>query len=248
MPGLTRSEILTVVNRYIGVTGGYLGDFSYRTHSEFYDEFCGVDINPYEYEGTTRDRFIKILTRSEPFIQAKILRGVIKKYPIGSSGMRTEARGSEIEGLIDRLEAGGGVLTSSLAVSSDVVNRAIADAETLLRNTGAPSGIDRMHTAFHGFLKVLCDKSQIVYGSDPSVTELYKLLRQKHPKLNDPDSHSDDVDKILKSFASAVDSLNTLRNKASVAHPNDALLPTVEAYLYINAVKTLMTYLDAKLS
>jgi len=113
---------------------------------------------------------------------------------------------------------------------------------------GAPSGIDRMHTAFHGFLKLLCDKSQIVYGSAPTVTELYKLLRQKHPKLNDPDSHSDEVDKILKSFASAVDSLNTLRNRASEAHPNDALLPTVEAYLYINVVKTLMAYLDGKLS
>jgi hypothetical protein len=45
--GLTRQEIARLVNRYIGVSGGYLGDFSYRTHAEFYPEYCDLDINPY---------------------------------------------------------------------------------------------------------------------------------------------------------------------------------------------------------
>jgi hypothetical protein len=31
---LTPQEAMKVVNRYIGVEGGYLGDFSYRTHAE----------------------------------------------------------------------------------------------------------------------------------------------------------------------------------------------------------------------
>jgi hypothetical protein len=34
-PGLTGGEIIRIVNRYIGVSGGYLADLSYRTHSEF---------------------------------------------------------------------------------------------------------------------------------------------------------------------------------------------------------------------
>jgi hypothetical protein len=28
--------VVRVVNDYIGVSGGYLGDFTYRTHQEFY--------------------------------------------------------------------------------------------------------------------------------------------------------------------------------------------------------------------
>ena len=60
--------------------------------------------------------------------------------------------------------------------------------------------------------------------------------------------HADEVDRILKSFASAVDSLNTLRNRASVAHPNAHLLPREEAYLYVNAVRTLMAYVDTKVA
>jgi hypothetical protein len=37
--GLTNGEVIQVVNRYIGVSGGYLGDFSYRTHAEFLSGF-----------------------------------------------------------------------------------------------------------------------------------------------------------------------------------------------------------------
>ena len=43
---LTRQEVLKVVNRYIGVDGGYLGDFSYRTHADFYPEYCDLDTDP----------------------------------------------------------------------------------------------------------------------------------------------------------------------------------------------------------
>ena len=65
MERLSNPEVFTVVNRYIGVCGGYLGDFSYRTHAEFYLEFCDVDVDADKLEGTTRERFLTILQRSE---------------------------------------------------------------------------------------------------------------------------------------------------------------------------------------
>lgn len=41
MDGMTGQEIVRLVNKYIGVsTDGYLGDFSYRTHKEFYPCFA----------------------------------------------------------------------------------------------------------------------------------------------------------------------------------------------------------------
>jgi len=60
--GLSNREIIRIVNRYIGVDHGYLGDFSYRTHADFYPEYCDLDINPFTHEGTTRERFISILS------------------------------------------------------------------------------------------------------------------------------------------------------------------------------------------
>jgi hypothetical protein len=80
---LTRSEVYRLVNDYIGVSGGYLGDFSYKTHYEFYPYYCDVDIDVGEYEpGTTREKFIRILEDVVPLTQAKILRGVFLKYPV----------------------------------------------------------------------------------------------------------------------------------------------------------------------
>ena len=76
---LTREEINKLVNRYIGVEGGYLGDFSYRTHHDFYLNF-DLDIDPYNYEGTTRERFIQILLEHSCDLQARILEGILNRF------------------------------------------------------------------------------------------------------------------------------------------------------------------------
>ena len=80
--GLSRPEIMRLVNDYIEVHGGYLGDFSYNSHADFYPYYCDLDINPFDYGGTTRERFIHILTEAEPRDQVKIIKGVFRRFPI----------------------------------------------------------------------------------------------------------------------------------------------------------------------
>ncbi|MBL8190572.1 MAG: toll/interleukin-1 receptor domain-containing protein [Acidobacteria bacterium] len=101
---LTKLEINKLVSHYIGVYGGYLGDFSYKKHYDFYVEL-DLDIDPNTYEGTTRERFIKILSEGTPSVQARILEGILNRYPIGSSELRTHERHDEIAGWIARLRA-----------------------------------------------------------------------------------------------------------------------------------------------
>jgi hypothetical protein len=101
---LTKFETSKLVNRYIGVEGGYLGDFSYKKHYDFYLDL-DLDIDPYKYEGTTRARFINILLESTPDVQARILEGILNRYPAGSSELRTQERSDEIVGWISRLRA-----------------------------------------------------------------------------------------------------------------------------------------------
>ena len=245
---LTWGEILTIVNRYIGVSGGYLGDFSYRTHAEFYPEYCNLDINPYEYGGTTRERFMQIVSESEPRVQAKILGGVLKKYPVGSTELRTQETYEEIQEMIGRLENLGPVASPTLTITSDVVERAINDAETLLKESGATSGVDRVHTALHGYLEAVCNREGMTYKDDASLTELFKLLRQLHPALVDMGAHSTEMLKVLRSLSAVLDALSALRNRGSVAHPNPALLDQPEAMLCINVARTILHYFDAKFS
>jgi hypothetical protein len=48
-------------------------------------------------------------------------------------------------------------------------------------------------------------------------------------------------------FATVVDALNPVRNRGSMAHANATLLDEPEAMLVINAVRTLLHYLNAKI-
>lgn len=248
---LTNQEIYKIVNGYIGVSGGYLGDFSYRTHREFYPEFCNLDIDTSKYEGTTRARFIHILKTSDPPTQAKILKGIISKYPVSFFPKEQRERKrelyEEIKNIIQRLEGASPITAPNLLITSEVVERAIRDAKTLIERNGATSGVDRIHTALHGYLKAVCKKENITVSDDPSLTELFKQLRDNHPALQIQGSRHDDIIKILRAISNILDALNPLRNKGSVAHPNENLLGEDEAMLVINSSQTILHYLNAKL-
>ncbi len=251
MSGLTKSEIMKVVNRYIGVSGGYLGDFSYRTHAEFYQEYCDLDIDPSRLGGTTRERFIHILETHEPAVQARILRGVLGRFPVGplnAPGTRTQALHDELLAIIGRLECSLPIANPSPRITSQVVQRAISDAETLLKTTGASSAVDRVHTALHGYLMAVCDTEAITYQDDASLTVVFKALRTAHPLFQPHGARAGDITQVLRALASILDALNPVRNKASVAHPNQELLDKPEATLVINAARTILHYLDEKLA
>lgn len=247
--GLTSQEIMIIVNRWIGVQGGYLGNFSYRTHAEFYPEYCGLDFDPNKYEGTTRERFIEIITNADPKDQAKIVRGVIELFPIEEESSpptrNKELKDRLLEAAL-RIEGSAVVDSPNLRVASGIVERAISDAETLLHSSGATSSVDRIHTALHGYLIVACENSGIQHSPDSSITKLYKLLRKQHPALDNLGPRSDDIHRILTSMASAIDALQPIRNQASVAHPNQELLDEPEAMLVINSGRTILAYLDDK--
>ncbi len=242
--------IFKVVNRYIGVNGGYLGDFTRRTHREFYLEYCEIGINPDEFEGTTRERFITILTEAEPHLQVKILRGVIQRFPVGQSigpESRTAELREQIEAMIGELERGPELKFDSPTYNVEIVQRAITDAETLLKVNGATSAVDRIHTALHGFLLRVCRDAGISHPDQPSLPVIFKILRNHHPAFQAIGPRSQDIDQIMRASGSILDVMNPLRNQASLAHPNEQLLEPEEALLVINVARSILHYLDTKL-
>ncbi len=249
--GLTGQEIIRLVNRYIGGSGGYLGDFtSYRAYAEFYPEYCNLDIDINQYQGTIRTRFMTILENSPPDVQAKIVRGVLKRFPLDAPikpGTRTKELYDEFSDIGARLEGASPVASPEPKITSAVVERAIADVEALIPTSGAVSGVDRIHTMLHGYLCEVCDRKNISYSQDDSMTRLFKILRQGHPAFQNFGMRSKEIERVLQSFANIMDALNPIRNNASVAHPNEELLEKDEAMLVINVARTLLNYLDAKI-
>jgi hypothetical protein len=245
---LPPARIRKLVYHYIGVVGGYLGDFSYSKHTDFYTDL-GLDIDPNKVSGTTRQRFETILERSDPHTQAKILRGILDRYPVLSSPGRTQKLHDEIEGWEKELRSGEGVVRPELQVTSEVVHRALSDADhLLLQPGGATSAVDRAHTALHGYLREICKGAGISYGQEDSLGSLLKSIRTQHPAFANMGPRPEEITQILNSFAGVLAVLNPIRNQASVAHANEALLPKAEAMLVINAVRTIMHFLDAKIS
>jgi hypothetical protein len=125
---------------------------------------------------------------------------------------------------------------------------ALADAQALIRDRGPTSAVDRVHTGLHDFLRAACDEEHITYPSDPTATQLLKRLLEAHPALTDLGPRTEDVKRIIRTSGSIVDTLGTLRNRASLAHANQELLDQDEALLVINIARSLLRFFDSKFS
>jgi len=141
------------------------------------------------------------------------------------------------------------VRTPELRITSQAVERAIDDAEHLIESgRGATSALDRVHTTLHGYLIQLCVDAELMErtGEHPSLTALFKKLREKHPKFQYAGPRASEVGSALKASSSIIEAINTLRNNASVAHPNEAVVPEPEAMYLINLARSLLHYLEMK--
>jgi hypothetical protein len=249
---LTRREVSRLVNDWIGVADGYLGDFNYTTHDRFWLEACDLDVDTNAYPGTTRQCFEETLFGATSEDQAAVLRAILDDYPPlpaptpGQPNFRTPALHREIQTWVSRLETGQVSIHVELAEASAVVRRALEDVDVLMRTSGPQSAVDRVHTAMHGYLLRLCDEAEIERSDRPTMNQIFKALRATHPALADMGARGEDVSRVLGSLATILDALNPVRNNASVAHPNDELIGEAEALLIINTVQTMLSYFERK--
>jgi hypothetical protein len=250
MAGMTAIEQRRLVKLYLGGSGGYLADFSSINVLEAFYIQCRLDVNPREIEGTNRHRFEQILAKVSPAEQAVIVREALKRHPPDETvwNTRTKELHDELLAVASRLEGTSPVRSKKPAITSAVVERAIDDAERLLEKTGATSAVDRLHTVLHGYLRAVCDDAGIAYSKTMMMSGLFSLIRNRHPAFTDLGPRKNEVVQVLRSISGIMDLLNPIRNESSVAHPNKDLLDPAEAALVINTARTILHYLDMKLS
>ena len=142
------------------------------------------------------------------------------------------------------IQNAGSVATPELSESvSTIVMRALGDAKALIGTVDSSSAIDRAHTALHGYLVQLCTDSSIDLPNDPTVSKAFKELRKYHPALIASGNRSEEITRVLNSFAASIDAFSTLRNKASLSHVNE-LLDVPEATATVNAMNTVFRYVQ----
>jgi hypothetical protein len=118
----------------------------------------------------------------------------------------------------------------------------------LIEHHGPSSAVDRVHTALHGYLKAACSNCGVAWQDGATINQLFKSLRQGHPAFAANGPHAETTTKIHNSLSSLIDALNPARNHGSLAHANQHLLDREEATLVVNAARTILQYLDARLS
>lgn len=134
-----------------------------------------------------------------------------------------------------------------LEITSQIVEAALRDAQTLISSSGPSNALDRVHTAFHAYLRQICEEGCITVSEDAGITTLFSQIRQNHAKLKIADPQADRMTvQVLRGMAQVIDALNPVRNEKSLAHPNP-LLDEPEAMLAINAIRTMLHYLDKRM-
>ncbi|MFP3378920.1 abortive infection family protein [Bacillus sp. SIMBA_069] len=262
MDKLEQKEVYSVVS-YIGVNGGYLGDFSYASHADFYPSYCGLGINPYDYSGTTRERFIQILGNCSPENQAKILVGVLEKYPLGYhedlldreviKKFDYEKKVELHENIIkwsNELQGKGLVELGKLVNDFEYVKEVLNHAETLINQHSFSSAIDRVHAALHGYLKEICKNEGITFSkTDPKIQDLWSEIKQNHPKFKvNVKEYYKPINQCVDAISKAIHNINDIRNQLSYSHPNEEILEENEAKLVINLSRVLLQYIDDKIT
>jgi hypothetical protein len=140
-----------------------------------------------------------------------------------------------------------GVASPATDPSESTIARALSDGEQLLLAGGPQSAVDRFYTALHGRLLLLARSVGYQAPSDASITDLYKQVRSSPGSPIVPvGPRAADIDRVLAALSTIVDSLKPVRNKTTLVHPTDELLPEPEAALAINAIKALLVYFTQK--
>lgn len=249
---LTFSEIGKLVHNWIGVDSGYLNGFTYAKHDRFWLHLADIHVNTAK-NSPTRQCFEDTLGSVSEQHQAAVLREILNMFPPpdtpdpANRNFRSPKLHREILAWISRLETGTASVPVVLESPSEVVQRALDDADALIEATGPQSAVDRLHTALHGYLHSLCVDEQIEVNQErPTLNQLFKALRDNHPALANLGARESDIRKMLGSMASILDALNPVRNQASVAHPNDELVGEAEAVLVVNLVRTMLAYLEQR--
>ena len=127
---------------------------------------------------------------------------------------------------------------------TQVISKAINDAELLMQQGKYDSAFDRIHTAFHGYLRKVLDNRNVSYEESDTLNQLYNKLHSDICNKITPGPMADLIKTTLRSGSGIISSMNDKRNRHSLSHPNSELISNREAKFVIQLVKAISSYIN----
>ena len=141
-------------------------------------------------------------------------------------------------------DKGTDVSFQQIAARSGMVQKAVEDAEVFIREGKYDSAVDRVHTAFHGYLRQLLTEHSVAYGADDGLPSLFSKLHGYYGDSIQPADVAERLRTILRSAGGMINAVNELRNNNTIAHPNGQLIQKREAQLVIRMVHAVVDYVE----
>lgn len=221
------------LERLLGMSSGYVLNFSDRTFSLFFEEHAGLDIDDAKYRvnmssGSKANRMRGFWTIEPDHIVAKVLVAMIEHaneyecLPVDVNN----ALLADVQKIIDRLHQNPSSPVPEIDAFTASVNdldfeAAAKHIRTAIDQNEPATALDRLHVFTIKFLRTHCERRRIEVNRDKPLhslmSEYVKAVRAAGLL------ESEMSDRILRSSISILEAFNDVRNNKSLAHDNPIL-------------------------
>jgi hypothetical protein len=221
------------LERLLGMSSGYVLNFSDRTYSIFFEEHTGLDIDNARYRinlssGSKANRLRGFWTIEPDHIVARVLLAMIEHaneyqcFPVEVD----DALLADVQQIIARLNQN----PSSPVPEVDAFTASVNDLDfeaaakhirTAIEHNEPATALDRLHVFAMKFLRTYCERRGIEVNRDKP---LHSLMGEYVKALRSAGLlESEMTDRILRSSISVLEAFNDVRNNRSLAHDNPIL-------------------------
>ena len=236
------------LERALGMSSGYVLNFSNKTFAEFFVDGFGIDIYDKKYDygsGSKANRMRAFWNQESNYLVGRVLGLLFDEWKefVGYGG--SEAPPEECLPIIRRLKDSAPVpdISAVRPNADDVTFEALARSvrESIERNE-PEIGLDRLHTFVVKYFRALCAKRGIETNREKP---LHSLVGEYIRTLkNEGAIESEMTERILKSTISVMEAFNRVRNDQSFAHDNQVLNYN-ESLLIFGHVSSSIRFLEA---
>jgi len=235
----------SLLEKLLGMSSGYVLNFSNRTFAEFFADSVGIDIldDKYAANGDSKARRLRFFWQTEEdHIVGKVLSDLIELVSddLDDATAKLKAKCSQIA---ERLVGGMAVedISALEAPSEERTFQMLASSVKGSISDGEPvAALDRLHTYVMKYMRQVCKSRNIDTSQDKPLHamtgEYIKLLKA------DGQIESDLSERILKNSIAIMEAFNIVRNRHSLAHDND-ILGNAESLLIVNHIVSTIRFI-----
>lgn len=231
----------------LGMSSGYVIDFSNRTFEEFVLESTGKEIYDEKYNlnsGSKANRMRAFWDLESNFTVGKLLGDIFDEWNEFKGYNNTEVPSDECLKIVQRLKLSAPVpdIDAVVANSEDKDFETLAKAvrDSIDRNE-PEAGLDRLHTFLVKYFRVLCEKYEIDTNKKKPLHGLVGEYIKKMKAVGAIESEM--TERILKSSIANMEAFNHVRNNQSFAHDNK-VLKYKEAMLIFSHVTSSIRFIE----